>query len=192
MKIKISKNKGMTLIEALIWMAISGVVIVSAFILYSNFRQEQKADQVISELGFLYKNIRPILNNSKTGESVTVNQLNDMGAIPSTIKMTSAAIPARNVFGGTILTGAGSNASGGTITITYSLIPTGKICNRIFRSVASQGWATIGATGYATVNINSSLKLNNIDICNPSKAKVVTIVFQATGIYMPTDLNAED
>lgn len=189
MKIQRSKNQGMTLIEALIWMAITASFTVMAFVLYSGYRQVQRAEVVSSELTYMFGTMKKMMiitpyTDILDGNLTKPESLKEMGILAPTLKLSSNSTRSSVSQFGLVKMGAISGKPG-SFGINYLTIPSGKICNQIVMSQKDTGWASING-----VNLANNTKLANFAACDPSNGATVTLKFIEIG-YSPTDLNAE-
>lgn len=137
MKIKNNNNKGLTLIEALIWFAIFAAVIAGVFSLYSNSRNSNNVSTVNKELSTIFTKVEPVYSSEPSSELTNLIGL-QLGVFPSSVKVTdSTKGTISNVFGGTI-TLASNGASG--YAVTYTKVPKGDVCANIVRSQKNVGW----------------------------------------------------
>jgi hypothetical protein len=150
MRKKLNKNKGLTLIEALIWFAIFAAVIYSAFVMFNNYRQEQKIQIVSKELESIYKKITSLSEMTTMADmykfSLSKKDLLDFGVYPETLKVRTAS-NTTSAFGVMDIGYLGSDG----FAVTYTQIPPGKVCSKIILSQKLVGWTEV---------IGSSTSLN--------------------------------
>lgn len=181
-------NKGLTLIEALIWMLISASVLFLAFVTYSDFRENQRIDQASDELKYMYPKYKAIVNSTPSSDmsSLTPVVLKNLGVIPGTIKSVDAT-NAIGLFGNINLKYTAGTGNFSTFSVTYQNVPKGKYCFRLIKSQENVGWTRVNG-----ISIKSGSALLQNTICGNTGSGTVNLIFWADNIYQPTDLNADD
>lgn len=143
MKIKINKQKGLSLIEALIWFAIFSSVLMGVFTLYSSSRTSSMISDTNKEIASIFAKGNS-LYASEGGTSFGFNEkiyglditsiMVQMGVVPSTLKWDGTILSSR--FGGPVNY---LNRTEGFVVL-YKKIPTGKICVGIVSGQRKIGW----------------------------------------------------
>lgn len=151
MKLNYIKNKGLTLIEALIWFAIFAAVVAGIFTLYASSRNASNASIVNKELSTIFSQMEQLYANDDTG-AITNGIGVQIGVFPSTLKFTDPSkAEIANVFGGSVRI-SGQSPSG--FSIAYTNIPSGEVCSNIVRAQKSVGWDTgLGVSYNSTYTI---------------------------------------
>jgi len=148
MKLKYaSKNKGLALIEALIWFAIFAAVVAGIFALYSSTRNANNASTVNKELSTIFSQTEQLFASEDTEQLATGgNALAlKLGIYPKSVKVSSDGSSISNVFGGTIdITGE----SPSSFTVTYTHVPNGEVCANIIRAQKAVGWDSVNTVTY--------------------------------------------
>lgn len=147
MKLIKNNNKGLTLIEALIWFALFAAVIYSAFVMFNHYRNEQKIYNVSQELESIYKTTEAMFalttNDDMNKLALTKQDLLDFGVYPKTLKVRTAS-NTTSAFGPIDINYGGANG----MAVNYTTIPRGEICSKIILSQKQVGWYKVGSLTY--------------------------------------------
>lgn len=140
MKTKINSNKGLTLIEALIWFAIFAAVIAGVFALYNNSKNSNNASTISKELTTIFVKTEEVFASQSTG-GLTTKLAVQLGIFPSSTKITDAANgTVYNVYGGKIVMQGYAPVG---YTVNYFSIPKGSVCSSIVKSQRNTGWLRV-------------------------------------------------
>lgn len=174
MKLKYaSKNKGLTLIEALIWFAIFAAVVAGIFALYSSSRNANNAATVNKELSTIFSQTEQLFASEDTKDLTDNKVALQLGIFPKSLKISTDGTTISNVFGGKV-TLTGQTPSG--FTVIYTNVPTGEVCTNIIRAQKAVGWDTAD-TG-TTVSYNSTYSINKVaTACGDNGKKAISLTF---------------
>jgi len=169
MKLKYaSKNKGLTLIEALIWFAIFAAVVAGIFALYSSSRNANNAATVNKELSTIFSQTEQLFASEDTKDLTDNKVALQLGIFPKSLKVSTDGTTISNVFGGKV------TLSG--FTVIYTNVPTGEVCSNIIRAQKAVGWDTAD-TG-TTVSYNSTYSINKVaTACGDNGKKAISLTF---------------
>lgn len=157
-----NKNNGLTLIEALIWFAIFAAVVAGVFALYSKTRDNNLAANTNKELSTLYVKLSDIVDKENS-TGLNVELAYQLGAIPSTIKMSNDGKTFKNIFGGAVNI-VGLPPSG--FLVTYTKVPYGSICSSIMTAQNKVGWDYMLDSKGNRITFDSTYSINNVaSIC---------------------------
>lgn len=172
MKIKTNNQKGLTLIEALIWFAIFAAVVAGIFALYSNSRDANNASTINKELSTIFSQTEQLYATDDTATLTNTVAL-QLGVFPGSVKVKGTVV--NNVFGGTI-TIKGDTPSG--FNVAYTNIPTGDVCSNIIRAQKAVGWDTATVGSKTPVTYNSTYSIDKVGAaCGNAGSAAVTITF---------------
>lgn len=177
------KNKGLTLIEALIWFVLFATVLFGVFSLYTNSRDSNRTNTVNKELAVLYSKGNEIYDtgntdnvNGTSGGSASVNTtMINMGAFPNSLKIVDGTV--YNQFGGRVFFAERTNG----FVVLYTKIPSGTMCINIIKAQQKIGWnfAVIGAINRVTYDDNFSYS-QTVNLCKGeggNAAKTIDLQF---------------
>lgn len=155
MLINKSKNKGLTLIESLIWFSIFAVVMVSVFVAYQLYKVKSDGVTAGKDLSTIYMNIDKFF-----GAEGTLGLDNELamqlGVFPKHLKVKGNNV--YNVYGGTIVVN-GSDQK--TFTVTYFGIPSGASCTNLLLTQKNTGWYMANVSG-ESVFFDSTFKMSTV------------------------------
>ena len=141
------KNKGLTLIEALIWFAIFAAVVAGVFALYSSSRNASNASTVNKELSTIFSQTEQLFASDDTSALDNNKIALQLGIFPKSLKVDTDGETINNVFGGKV-TLIGNSPSG--FTVTYTNVPSGEVCSNIVRAQKAVGWDSGLAVSYGS------------------------------------------
>jgi len=181
MKLIKRKDKGLTLIEALIWFALFAAVIYSAFVMYNHYKNEQKIYTVSKELETIYKKTEAMFalttNDVLNTLPVTKQDFLDFGIYPTTLKVRTVA-NTTSAFGPININYNGADG----MQVNYTKIPKGEICSKIILSQKLIGWYKVNSLNY-----NSSLTPSSISsLCSGNGNVNLTFWMKS---YQPENMN---
>lgn len=133
------RQKGVSLVEAMAWIAIAGIVIAGAVSLFLSTMSGTKNQQFQKDLMGLRVGVQGLLASQGTYGAVSLNSaLISAKKVPATLPVSGTTIS--NQWGGTVtVTGAGS-----TFTVTSTAMPKDS-CMEAMTGAA--GWLSVDANG---------------------------------------------
>lgn len=133
------RQQGVSLVEALAWIAIAGIVIAGAVSLFLSTMSGTKNQQFMKDVMGLRVGVQGLLASQGTYGAVSLNSaLISAKKVPATLPVSGTTIS--NQWGGTItVTGAGTS-----FTVTSSAMPK-DACMESMTGAA--GWLTVNANG---------------------------------------------
>jgi len=173
-------NKGLTLIEALIWFALFAAVIYSAFVMYNHYKNEQDIYNVGQELENIFKHSEIFLSQNSQ-QSIVKQGLNDSdlivaGVYPKLKGQTDAKV-GTSVYGNVAISYLGNNQG----MRVYYYVPRGEICNRVIMSQKLVGWEKIN-------NLNFNQALTPTQVTNFCKGtNLIELIFVVNSYHPLTD-----
>lgn len=178
----ISKQKGLTLIEALIWFAIFAAVVAGVFALYSNSRDSNNAATVNKELSTIFSQIENLYATESTS-SLNTGMARQLGVFPTSIKSANVVnqagdinVTMYNVFGGTI---AVNGVSPSGFNTTYTKVPKGAVCSSIVRSQKAVGWDDVNDKA---LTYDSAYTISKVgSLCGTDGSGTIDLKFTRTG-----------
>lgn len=193
MKITKRKNNGLTLIEALIWFAISATAMMSAFAIYNSYRMNQQSYLVSTELNHIYKYMKSVINSSPKSPGIALllnkRSLMRLNVAPTTYK-TRTSTKFESIFGITNITYNSNLTADERYSVEYQNIPQGKICSNIVLSQSQVGWTRVVING-TELKYDQNYRAKNVaDYCKGKKT--LTLVFWAAPYQPATTADIQD
>lgn len=136
----IKNQRGLTLMELIISLAIISSVVVGALALYGSTNVSQKSTQIISDVQAIRASVRQLYGGQGTYGTANLNQvLVNAGRIPSTIRVTDSPLTLTHGLNGTVnVSGRGTQFS-----ISVSGIDSAACVNLV---LGNAGWDAIQVT----------------------------------------------
>lgn len=164
MKLKnINKQKGLTLIEALIWFALFAAVVVGVFTLYASSREASMVANANKEISTVFakgNSLYASTSNSSLALADVTPLMMQLGVMPSTLKWDGTKL--YNSYGGFV--SFVNKASG--FVFMYNEVPTGKSCASIVKAQKSVGWDFVIIGNFYRLKYDSTYNLKNVlDSC---------------------------
>lgn len=195
MKIQKRKNNGITLVEALIWFAVSATAMMSAFAIYNNYRLNQLSYTTTTELNHIYKYMKTIINNTERvpndGSGIQLNQraLIRLNVTPLTFK-TRTPTKTESIYGPASITYNQNTSDNERFSVTYQNVPQGKICSNVVLSQSQTGWTRV-VIGTTELKYDNNYRAKSVaDYCKGKKS--VTLTFWAAPYQPATTADIQD
>lgn len=158
----IKNNRGLTLIESLIWFAIFASVVAGIFAIYKNTNDSNDISRTNNELAQIFVKTNDLYSSGDGFDAdevyVSGKNINDIvlnfGIIPKTLKVNGKII--NNNFGGVVNF---VNRTTGFV-IQYSKVPNGSSCMNIVGGQSKVGWEFVVIDG-TRIYYNNSYKITD-------------------------------
>jgi prepilin-type N-terminal cleavage/methylation domain-containing protein len=166
------KQRGLTLIEVMVALAIGGLVIAGALALYNSASSSQVANQLNSAISALRASTKSLYATTGGYGAASLNStLISANKVPSTLYTSGGTSITHQLNGAVAVTGATT-----TFTIQLDNIPT-DVC--VSLATAATGYSSVSIAGNTinTFPISPSTAASNV---NCSKTPTVIMVFTAS------------
>lgn len=155
-------NKGLTLIEALIWFAIFAAVVAGVFALYSKSRDTSLSSSANKEMSTMFAKLDDIFDKEDS-TGLNTQLAYRLGAVPNTLKISNDGQSLKNSFGGAVNI-VGLPPSG--FLITYTSVPYGSVCSAIMIAQSKVGWDYMLDSKGNKIVFDSTYKISKVaDVC---------------------------
>lgn len=179
------RQRGMTLVEMLLYIGIGALIIVGGVVLYQAAFSDTRTNDARRQILAMQANIRNLYANQagfvdSNGVALSMQQLFDANAIPADMRGTTAA-NTRHALGGTVAV-APANSGGGAndrFTITFTQVP-GEACIRLATMNTSVG----GQGGFDGLRVNGTALMDAADTSPVTIAEATDACGRGTRVTM--------
>lgn len=132
------KNKGLTIVEALIWFTLFSIVIFGVFSLYKNSQNKENVILESKNIQFIFSRLQNVIMDDNLNE-INNDIAEKLGILPASLRKSSMNGGITNVWGGGVIL---EYIDGKGYKLTYKNVPDID-CLAIVNSQKNVGWGKI-------------------------------------------------
>ncbi len=132
------KNKGVSIVEALIWFALFSIVIFGVFSIYKNTKNKENIILESKNIQFIFSRLQSVVMEDNSNE-INNDVAGKLGILPESLKKSNINGDITNVWGGGVVL---EYIDGKGYKLTYKNVPS-MDCLAIVNSQKNVGWGKI-------------------------------------------------
>lgn len=173
------KKSGITLIEALIVIALGIGLIAAGLVLFSSGQNTNKVKDESSNLGQIYTKLNSIYQSDAVPTSVTLQEdAVKAGVFGKTLRVNPTTFVVNNSWEGTVVLAQESTGLG--FSVTYTNVPEGQPCVDLVNATRKSGFKRVGITNSGTkatgVLLSAMTPTSIITACEAGNAQDAVVI----------------